>query len=117
MNSESHSAQSLFLSGYSSIAGLWSARVAADHFEEVIIVEPETWLADSGKGNLYNAEGIPIFEGEAPSRARVAQYPFVHSELIDYSRLLNEPSNLITRTSRLSNYESSCTEEIFSEFT
>lgn len=65
-----------------SIAGLWSARVAADHFEEVLIVDPETWLPDIGKTNRYNAEGIPVFKREAPPRARVAQYSLVHSELV-----------------------------------
>lgn len=80
------SARHPYLSLNHSIAGLWSARVAADHFEEVVIVEPESWLSDIGKTNQYSAEGIPVLEEEAPLRTRVAQYSLVHSELLHPSR-------------------------------
>ena len=81
------SARHLYLSLCYSIAGLWSARVAADHFEEVVIVEPESWLSDIGKTNQYNAEGIPVLEEDSPPRTRVAQYSFLHSELAASSEM------------------------------
>lgn len=57
-----------------SIAGLWAARIAADHFEEVLVVEPEHWVGtDLGTSNVYNAEGERIVE-EKPVRTRVMQY-------------------------------------------
>lgn len=71
--------QSPYLSVHS-IAGLWTARIAADHFENVLIVEPETWLTGIGTRNQYNAEGASILTEETPLRSRIAQYAFVHSE-------------------------------------
>lgn len=38
-----------------SIAGLWTARIFADHFEEVIVIEPELWTSgDGGTKGLYD---------------------------------------------------------------
>lgn len=67
-----------YLNVHPSIAGLWSALVAADHFEDVLIIEPEAWLSDVGKCNQYNAEGLPILEEGAPKRTRVAHSDVCH---------------------------------------
>ncbi|KAI5116397.1 hypothetical protein M0805_005865 [Coniferiporia weirii] len=62
-----------------SIAGLWAARVAADHFEDVVVVEPEAWTAtEEGKGNTFSAEGAPIDSQREHVRTRVMQYTSVH---------------------------------------
>ena len=66
-----------------SIAGLWSALAAADHFEDVLIVEPEAWVGtDLGMSNSYDAHGERIHE-KTPQRTRVMQYTnSVHGEHI-----------------------------------
>lgn len=61
------------LSFHFSISGLLSARVCANHFENVIIVEPEQWVAVGEKG-LENHHKDP----DAPKRSRVAQYDAYH---------------------------------------
>ena len=60
-----------------SIAGLWAARICADHFDKVVIIENEKWLlTDEGtlpicdeKGNMYNREGkherTRVFQADA----------------------------------------------------
>ncbi|KAF8232122.1 hypothetical protein L208DRAFT_1436786 [Tricholoma matsutake] len=54
-----------------SIAGLSAARVCHDHFEKVVIVEPEAWLATT--------EGWkPEREQKKKTRARVLQYQSLH---------------------------------------
>ena len=55
----------------SSIAGLVTARICHDHFERVIIVEPEAWLATT--------EGWePESEPKKRARARILQYQSLH---------------------------------------
>jgi hypothetical protein len=51
-----------------SFAGIFSARVLADHFENVLIIEAEEWVT-SAEGAQYD-----------PSRKRtgVSQYTFLH---------------------------------------
>lgn len=55
-----------------SIAGLFAARVCANHFEKVLIVEPEEWVA-VGKKGLEDHRG-----SYSPKRSRVAQYTAYH---------------------------------------
>ena len=60
-----------------SIAGLWAARACLDHFEDVVIVEPEAWLGtDIGGKPPYNEIGT--LQGERHERARVLQYNAAH---------------------------------------
>ncbi|KAK0215855.1 hypothetical protein EDD85DRAFT_443784 [Armillaria nabsnona] len=57
-----------------SIAGLTAARVCHDHFEDVVIIEPETWLnsADAKRPDSWNQEN---------KRSRVMQYESFHALL------------------------------------
>ncbi|KAK0501783.1 hypothetical protein EDD18DRAFT_1317898 [Armillaria luteobubalina] len=57
-----------------SIAGLVVARVCHDHFEDVIIIEPETWLSsqDAKRTDVWNQEN---------KRTRIMQYHSLHSLL------------------------------------
>ncbi|KAK0188421.1 hypothetical protein F5146DRAFT_982989 [Armillaria mellea] len=57
-----------------SIAGLVAARVCHDHFEDVVIVEPETWLSsqDAKRTDAWNQEN---------KRTRIMQYGSFHSFL------------------------------------
>ncbi len=57
-----------------SIAGLTVARVCHDHFEDVVIIEPETWLnsADAKRPDSWNQEN---------KRSRVMQYESFHGLL------------------------------------
>ena len=66
-----------------SIAGLWSALAAADHFENVLIVEPEVWVGtELGTRNWYNVHGERVQE-KTPPRNRVVQYAnSIHGEYI-----------------------------------
>ncbi|KAF5358627.1 hypothetical protein D9758_007741 [Tetrapyrgos nigripes] len=57
-----------------SIAGLLAARVCHDHFERVIIVEPEAWLTTE--------DGVKVKSWTQDNkRARVMQYTSVHGNL------------------------------------
>lgn len=71
-----------------SIAGLWTARVAADHFEDVLVIEPEEWVgSELGRSNPFDANGDRI-EDNAPPRTRVMQYTnSVHGEYDNFSYL------------------------------
>jgi hypothetical protein len=61
----------------SSIAGLTAARICHDHFERVIIVEPEAWLV--------TPEGWkPAREPKKRTRARVMQYQSIHGKFVVY---------------------------------
>ncbi|KAL5526456.1 hypothetical protein ACEPAF_8179 [Sanghuangporus sanghuang] len=63
-----------------SIAGLWSALVAADHFENVLIIEPEAWVfTEEGKSNTYDRNGVYIEDSREHARSRVAQYNAHHA--------------------------------------
>lgn len=63
-----------------SIAGLWAARICADHFEKVIIVEPEAWLdTDEGRTPVYDSNGDYIESSRVHARTRVEQYTAAHS--------------------------------------
>lgn len=62
-----------------SIAGLWAARVCLDHFDEVIIIEPEAWLAtEQGITAIINQDGE--YKGNRHDRSRVLQYNAGHGE-------------------------------------
>lgn len=62
-----------------SIAGLWTARVCADHFEDVVVVEPEAWLAtDDGVTPIYDENGDEIKNAAKFPRTRVIQYHGLH---------------------------------------
>jgi hypothetical protein len=55
-----------------SIAGLWAARVCADHFSKVIIVDPEAWLVtEEGMRDRHRQQG-------SRKRSRVPQYTSLH---------------------------------------
>ncbi|THU91062.1 hypothetical protein K435DRAFT_841195 [Dendrothele bispora CBS 962.96] len=57
-----------------SIAGLLAARVCHDHFERVVVVEPEGWLSTE--------DGVQVESWEQKyKRARVIQYTSVHGNL------------------------------------
>lgn len=55
-----------------SISGLLSAKVCANHFSKVIIIEVEGWVVGEKGMNDYHREP------DAPKRARVAQYTSLH---------------------------------------
>ena len=62
--------------GNCSIAGLLSARICSDHFEQVIIVEPEEWVTTAeGLDNGHRTERSPL---DSHKRARVPQYASLH---------------------------------------
>lgn len=64
-----------------SVAGLWAARICADHFEEVIIVEPEAWLGtEEGKSPVYDTDGVYVESNRVHARARAEQYTAPHSK-------------------------------------
>jgi len=64
---------SLFL--VSSLAGLLTARICADHFEKVYIIEPEAWVFTS-------EEGVQVESWKQKNkRTRVMQYYSAHGKL------------------------------------
>lgn len=69
-----------------SVAGLLTARVCSDHFKEVIVVDPEAWLAtDEGdtltEKDLTEASSNTL-RAPCNKRARVAQYVSVHRKFV-----------------------------------
>ena len=67
------------LTCHNSLAGLWSALVAADHFEDVLIIEPESWLhTEEGRSNIYDEDGTYIENSRQNTRTRVMQYNAIH---------------------------------------
>ena len=61
-----------------SVTGLWAARLCADHFEDVVIVEPEAWLSsEEARTAPFNEKGEKNFDGKR-SRTRVMQYTSAH---------------------------------------
>ncbi|KAK7469990.1 hypothetical protein VKT23_001425 [Stygiomarasmius scandens] len=64
-----------------SIAGLLTARVCSDHFEKVIIVEPEAWLCteDGKRIDSWNQKN---------KRTRVMQYYSIHGNLVPVTQCL-----------------------------
>ena len=64
-----------------SISGLWAARICADHFENVAIIEPEAWLdTDEGTSPIYDGNGVYIESRKKKTRARVEQYTAAHGQ-------------------------------------
>lgn len=64
-----------------SIAGLWTALVASDHFEDVLILEPEAWLdTEEGRSNTYDEHGKSTNCPKNNVRTRVSQYHGLHGE-------------------------------------
>ena len=64
-----------------SISGLWAARICADHFENVAIIEPEAWLdTDEGTSPIYDGSGVYIESRRTKTRARVEQYTAAHGQ-------------------------------------
>ncbi|KLO08764.1 hypothetical protein SCHPADRAFT_931591 [Schizopora paradoxa] len=62
-----------------SIAGLWAARICADHFEDVVVVEPEAWImSNDGSKPIYDERGDKIGSTEHRPRTRVHQYFAAH---------------------------------------
>ena len=65
---------------------MWVARICADHFEEVIIVEPEAWLdTEEGSSPVYDRNGDYIESSRVHGRSRVEQYTAAHSEQTVFS--------------------------------
>ncbi|KAH8117861.1 hypothetical protein DFH11DRAFT_1503246 [Phellopilus nigrolimitatus] len=63
-----------------SIAGLWTARIAADHFEDVLIVEPEAWVhTEEGQSNTCDKAGEYVESSREHVRTRVMQYDADHT--------------------------------------
>ena len=63
-----------------SIAGLWTARICADHFDEVLIVEPEEGLqAQENCNPVYDEKGDYNNAAGSLHRSRVSQYQAAHS--------------------------------------
>lgn len=61
------------------MAGLWTARICADHFEEVLIIEPEEWLdSEEGVSPIYDQSGVYIESRRTSTRTRVEQYTAAH---------------------------------------
>ena len=66
-----------------SISGLWAARICADHFEDVLIIDPEAWLAtEEGRTSVYDSKGELIESGPRHERARVQQYKSLHGQIL-----------------------------------
>lgn len=65
-----------------SIAGLWTARVCADHFEDVLVIEPELWTGEDGESMeaLYDENGERKDGVSATPRQRVMQYNSSHGK-------------------------------------
>ena len=64
---------------FCSIAGLWTARICANHFDDVLVIEPESWLGTSeGRTNVYDENGTPMKEHRVHTRSRVPQYNAIH---------------------------------------
>lgn len=64
-----------------SIAGLWTARVCADHFEDILVIEPELWTTeDKDMENLYDKNGERKDGVCANPRHRVVQYNSSHGK-------------------------------------
>ena len=64
-----------------SIAGLLTARICSDHFEEVVIVESEAWLAsEEGRSAIYDKNGVAIDSRRTKARTRCEQYNAVHGK-------------------------------------
>lgn len=66
-----------------SLAGLMAARVCADHFEKILVVDPEPCLSEDAAG-----EGLKTFNTDAVStdkkRSRIPQYDATHGQLLAY---------------------------------
>lgn len=73
-----------------SIAGLWAARICADHFEDVLIFEPEEWLStEEGRTSVYDQDGQHKNPDIKPrARTRVGHYDSLHGLL--YTNLFHE---------------------------
>ncbi|KAF8510624.1 hypothetical protein JB92DRAFT_2831512 [Gautieria morchelliformis] len=60
-----------------SVAGLITARVCSNHFEKVVMIEPEEWVTAVGSG--VKDEGGQKSENPPPKRSRIAQYGAFHA--------------------------------------
>lgn len=64
-----------------SIASLWAARICADHFDDVVFIDPEAWIAtDEGRTTSFEKSfGVRSEKSEGThNRARVMQYNALH---------------------------------------
>ena len=75
--------------------------MCADHFEDVLIVEPEEWLGtEEGSSPVYNAEGQKVVD-KIHERTRVLQYDVLHSELMAPLMRKDDPHAASTSSSAL----------------
>ena len=70
----------------SSFAGLWAARVCADHFEKVVIIEPEIWIGPNQDLDPEDFVAVKTREQEdtqsiVNQRTRVRQYHALHCKV------------------------------------
>ncbi|KIJ42124.1 hypothetical protein M422DRAFT_31490 [Sphaerobolus stellatus SS14] len=62
-----------------SIAGLLTAKICGDHFDKVVIVEPEEWVTTEEGLHDRHRQALDNYSLEADhKRARVFQYTFMH---------------------------------------
>ena len=67
-----------------SIAGLLSARVCSDHFENVVMIEPEEWVTKTE--GVADAHSSPVLQ----KRSRVPQYNTFHGYQSFTTRVLRK---------------------------
>ncbi|KAG8880664.1 hypothetical protein FRB97_000618 [Tulasnella sp. 331] len=79
-----------------SVAGLFAARICADHFTSVIVVEPEAWLkTDSNSNTEVESRSEPLYRighdnvhNLINPRKRVMHYTQRHIIRVDYQAIL-----------------------------
>lgn len=68
---------------YYSIAGLLAAAVCADHFESVLVIEPEEWANEHGMDLPQHQSYRTLSDGHKEpvvARTRIMQYMALHCE-------------------------------------
>lgn len=69
-----------------SFSGLYAARILSDHFQNVLVVEPESWVNTSeGYAPVFDMNGDVIENGQTHNRARVLQHGTTHGEYYAYA--------------------------------
>lgn len=64
-----------------SFSGLYAARVLSDHFKDILVVEPESWVGTvDGYAAVFDENGNVIEAGQKHNRARVLQHGTTHGK-------------------------------------